>query len=130
MLDKQIVTIFDDFGRTLPDKTIIPDELKATWLKRAVGRYVVELSPLDFDEENLTFNEKLSRYTIDTLITFMKELYQEREFTKANKRLSVVTKELSVDGSGYTKKYSKEELDYYREKSALMVHNQKPTAYI
>ena len=99
------------------------------WLKKAVARYSVEIETLEFDEEEMSFNEVISQYVIDTLAAFMKQLYQEREVSKVNKRVSIVGKDLSIDGGGHSKTASKNELDYDSSKSAYMVQMQKPTAY-
>lgn len=121
--------VFDSFDSSFRDKEIIPDGLKLMWLKKAVARYSVEIETLEFDEEEMSFNEVISQYVIDTLAAFMKQLYQEREVSKVNKRVSIVGKDLSIDGGGHSKTASKNELDYDSSKSAYMVQMQKPTAY-
>ena len=99
------------------------------WLKRAIGRYSVELEPIHFDELILEFDRELDIYTIDTLASFMRQSYQERELSKVNKQISIVGKDLSIDGAGHTKTAARNELNYYAEKSTEMIDNQKPTAY-
>ena len=97
---------------------------------KAIGRYSVELDVLNFDEDNDVFDSKLNRYVIDTLATFMKQNYQERETSKVNKRVSIVGKDISVNGNGYDKVAARNELEYDRNKSSEMVDNMKPTAYV
>ena len=97
---------------------------------KAVGRYSIELSPIIFNEDENVFDTKLDRYTIDTLGAFMKQSYQERETSKVNKRVSIVGKDISVNGNGYDKVAARNELEYDRNKSAEMVDNVKPTAYV
>jgi hypothetical protein len=77
----------------------------------------------------MAFDEVLDQYAIDTLAAFMKQLYQEREVSKVNKRTSIITKDISIDGAGHTKSAARNELLYDEEKSNYMVHYQKPTAY-
>lgn len=122
--------IIDSFESSFADKQVLPESLEMVWLKKAIGRYSVELDPLNFDEELLEFDTKLDRYVIDTLAEFMKQLYMERQYSIVNKRISIVGKDLSWDASTNSKKYTKEELDYTANKSIDMVENQKPTAYI
>ena len=122
--------VYDSFEASFQDKSVIPSELELVWLLKAIGRYSAELDKLSFDETNLTFSEKLDRYAIDTLGAFMKQSYQEREFSKVNKRVSIVTKDLSIDGNGNSKTAAREELEYDRSKTSKMVDNQKPTAYV
>lgn len=121
--------VFDSFEGMFADKHIIPDELELLWLKKAVARFSVELDPLTFDSENLEFSNKLNQYVIDTLAAFMKQMYQEREVSKVNKRVSIVTKDISVDGNGNAKTAAKSELDYCDTQSKEMIFDQMPTAY-
>lgn len=122
--------VFDSFESSFQDKKIIPEALELEWLKKAVGRFSIEVDPLDFDEDLLVFSTKLDRYVVDTLGAFMKQSYQEREVSKINKRISIVTKDISVDGTGSTKNAARYELEYDEAKTAQMVDNQKPTAYV
>ena len=46
-----------------------------------------------------------------------------------NAYVSIVSKDISVDGGGHSKTAAKNELDYDSSKSAYMVQMQKPTAY-
>lgn len=122
--------VFDSFEASFQDKKVIPDDLELVWLLKAIGRYSVELDPLNFDEETLKFDRVLDRYTIDTLGAFMKQSYQEREVSKVNKRVSIVGKDLSIDGSNGTKTAAKSELEYDDRKAIEMINNQLPTAYV
>ena len=121
--------VYDSFESSFRDKEIIPDTLELVWLKKAVARYSTELEPISFSEEEMAFDEVLDQYAIDTLAAFMKQLYQEREVSKVNKRTSIITKDISIDGAGHTKSAARNELLYDEEKSNYMVHYQKPTAY-
>lgn len=130
MLKTKAFEIIESFESSFQDKCVIPFELEMMWLKKAIGRFSIELDPLVFDEETLEFDCRLDRYVIDTLASFMKQYYMERQYSLVNKRVSIVGKDLSWDASTNSKKYTKEELDYTANKSIDMVENQKPTAYI
>ena len=121
--------IFDSFESSFKDKVIVPEALEMLWLKKAIGRYSVELDPLIFDEDTGEFTPAINQYTIDTLAAFMKQYYQEREVSRVNKRVSIVGKDVSIDGNGNSKTAARAELEYCDVKSSLMVANQKPTAY-
>ena len=121
--------VYDSFESSFRDKEIIPDGLKLVWLKKAVARYSVELDKLEFNEEEMSFTTVIDQYVIDTLAAFMKQLYQEREVSKVNKRVSIVSKDLSIDGGGHSKTASRNELEYDASKSEYMIQMQKPTAY-
>ena len=121
--------IIDSFESSFADRQVLPASLEMVWLKKAIGRYSVELDPLNFDEELLEFDTRLDRYVIDTLAEFMKQLYMERQYSLVNKRVSIVGKDLSLDGGGSQKIHTKNELDYVQNQASNMVENQKPTAY-
>lgn len=124
--------IFDSFESSFQDKCEIPESLELLWLKKAVARYSIELDELSYQEDNegiLIFDDDLSQYTIDTLAHFIKQSYQEREVSKVNKRVSIVTHDVSIDGTGNAKSAARNELLYDEGKSLWMKNNQMPTAY-
>lgn len=122
--------VIDAFESSFQDKHIIPEELEQIWLKKAIGRYSIEIDSLTFDEEVQCFDRILDMYTIDILGQFMKKFYQERELSKINKRISIIGKDLSIDGAGHTKTAVKNELDYISNELSNMLDNQKPSAYV
>ena len=122
--------VIDFFESSFADKHVLPDSLELVWLRKAIGRYSIELDQLNYDEEIMQFDTKLNDYVISTLAEFMKQLYMERQYSLINKRVSIVGKDLSWDASNSSKKYTKDELDYTSNKTVNMVENQKPTAYI
>jgi hypothetical protein len=122
--------VYDSFESSFRDKQVISDDLEFVWLLKAIGRYSVELDELTFDESTLEFDRKLDRYVIDTLGAFMKQSYQEREVSRVNKRVSIVGRDLSIDGSNGQKTAARSELDYDTSKSIEMINNVLPTAYV
>lgn len=121
--------IIQSFESSFVDKKVLPESLEMEWLKKAIGRFSIELDPLNFDVELQEFDCKLDRYVIDTLAAFMKQMYMERQWSLVNKRVSIVGKDLSVGASDNSKKYTQEELSYAESQSIDMIENQKPTAY-
>ena len=121
--------VFDSFESSFVDKVPIPESLELTWLKKAIARYSMEIKALAFDFNTQEFDCNLDQYVIDTLAAFMKQFYQERELSKVNKQISIVGKDISIDGAGHNKTAAKNELEYCVTKSNIMISNQKPTAY-
>lgn len=121
--------VFDSFESSFKDKVIIPEALEIVWLKKAVGRYSIELSPISFDSDTMEFDRELDQYSIDTLAAFMKQSYQEREVSRINKQVSITGKDVSITMGQGGKAAVKEELDYCDSQSEQMIANQKPTAY-
>lgn len=138
--------VYDSFESSFQDKCIIPEALELIWLKKAIGRYSVELDELTYEIitpeidseseeeteiiETIIFDSDLDQYVIDTLAHFMKQSYQEREVSKVNKRINITGHDISIGAGGYDKTAAKNELLYDEEKSSYMVNNQKPTAYV
>lgn len=120
--------VIDSFEASFQDKSIIPLELELLWLKKAVAQYSVEIEPISLVDEE-TFDGVIDQYVIDTLAQMMKVYYMEREVSKVNKRVSIVSKDLSIDGNNGSKTAAKNELDYNVVKATIMTANQKPTAY-
>lgn len=130
MANTQAQEVYNAFEATFSDKKEIPESLELQWLKMSVGRYNAEIAidePLNFDEELLEFDKQIDQYIISTLGQMIRELYQEREFSRVTKIASIVG-EISVNGTNGLQKYSKEELDYHSNKVNSMIDNQKPTA--
>nr|DAN96293.1 MAG TPA: hypothetical protein [Caudoviricetes sp.] len=122
--------VIQSFESSFADKSVLPESLEMEWLKKAIGRYSIELNDLNFDPELNQFDTRLDRYVIDTLAEFMKQSYQERQYSKVNKRISITGKDLGIDGSNGSKTATKAELDYIAEKANSMVNNQKVTAFV
>ena len=122
--------VIESFESSFADKQVIPRELEIVWLKKAIGRYSAELDPIEFDEAISSFDTELDRYVIDTLAQFMYQSYQERQVSLVNKRVSIVGKDLSVDGSNGTKTAEKAHLEHVSTNARDMVENQKPTAFV
>lgn len=100
------------------------------WLKRAVGRYSLEFDHLDFDETTKTFNKEIPNYVMDTLAELMHQYYQERQLSLVNKRVSIVTKEVSIDGTNGSKTSTLNELNSIKDNVSDMIGKQKTTAYV
>ena len=122
--------VIDSFEASFQDKRIIPHELEWVWLRKAVARYSTELDPIALDGGEECFTTQLSQYCIDTLAAFMKQSYMEREVSKVNKRISIVGKDLSIDGNNGSKTAARNELEYDESKSERMIFKQLPTAYV
>ena len=121
--------VINSFHSTFQDKVVLPEALEKEWFLKAVGKYSYEISPLYFDENLFEFTTKLDRYVIDTLGSMMKKFYQQRELSKVNKRVSIVGKDISVDGSNGSKTAAKAEWEMVSNEVDEMLFKQTPTAY-
>lgn len=121
--------VIDSFEASFQDKSTIPVDLELLWLKKAVAQYSIEISDISLNEDGTEFTEQLDQYVIDTLAQMMKVYYMEREVSKVNKRVSIVSKDISIDGNNGSKTAAKNELDYNDVKMQIMTANQKTPAY-
>lgn len=121
--------VIDSFEASFQDKSTIPADLEMLWLKKAVAQYSIEISDISLGESGEEFTEQLDQYVIDTLAQMMKVYYMEREVSKVNKRVSIVSKDISIDGNNGSKTAAKNELDYNDVKMQIMTANQKTPAY-
>lgn len=131
MANTKAQEVYDTFEATFSDKKEIPESLEVQWLKMSVGRYNAEIAIdalLNFDTVTMEFDAALDQYVIDTLGQMIRELYQEREYSRVNKIASVVGNDISVNSGMSLSKNSKNELDYHASKTSNMIENQKPTA--
>ena len=104
--------------------------MELIWLKKAIAQYSTEIADIALcDKCDSEFTEKLNQYTVDTLAQMMKVYYMEREVSKVNKRVSIVSKDISIDGNNGSKTAAKNELDYNDVKMQIMTANQKTPAY-
>jgi len=129
MANTEAQDVINSFESSFADRQVLPESLEMIWLEKAIGRYSIELDPLNYDEELMQFDSKLDRYVIDTLAQFMLQMYQERQVSLVNKRVSIVSKNLSVDGANGQKSAERNHLEHISYVASEMVENQKPTAY-
>lgn len=121
--------VINFFESSFADKQEIPESLERLWLRKAIARYSIELDELIYDSEIMEFNQKLDDYTISLLGQFMLQFYQERQVSLVNKRVSIVGKDISIDGANGQKTAEKNHLQYISSESLNMIDNIKPTAY-
>lgn len=130
MSNTTVDEVIESFESSFADKHIIPKELEMVWLKRSIGRYSLEFEDLNLNEESETFDKELPRYVIDTLAELMHQYYNERQLSLVNKRVSIVTKEVSIDGNNGSKTSTLNELNEIKENVADMINKQKKTIYV
>lgn len=121
--------VFDVFETSFREYEEIPKEVELIWLKQAVARYNTEVDDLVYDEFLDSFGCELDPYVIGLLARYMKERYQQREVSKINKRVSIVGKDLSIDGNGNSKAAARYELENDQMVSAIETEHLKTPAY-
>ena len=122
--------VIDSFESSFQDKVEIPTELEMVWLRKAIGRYSERIGELNYDPLVMEFDSRLKQSTIDLLGAYMKLFYQEREVSKVNKRASIVTKDLSWDGTNGAKTAEKSHLEYVLAEILHLENDLKDTVYV
>lgn len=130
MANTKAQEVYDSFESTFQDKVEIPDSLELMWLKKAIGWYGNEISPLTFDVASLEFDSVIEQFIIDTLGYMMKMFYQERQVSKINKIVKIVGKDISIDGQDGSKKYNAYELNQIENIVSDRLNKLKVTAYL
>jgi hypothetical protein len=121
--------VIDSFDSSFQDKFTLPALLVRQWFLKAVGIYNAEIGGIEFDTDNNEFTSALDRYTIDSLAEIMKCKYQERELSRVNKMNNIIGKDISLNSTGDTKKYTDAELAYVKSQVDIMLNKQKTPAY-
>ncbi|MDL2301464.1 hypothetical protein LJC58_03820 [Lachnospiraceae bacterium OttesenSCG-928-D06] len=127
--------IYDCFESTFSDKIEIPDSLEHQWLIMSISKYNTEIATtadteLIYDKVLGIFDKKINSSIIVLLGSYMRVLYQEREYSRVNKIASIVGKDLSVNSGMSLSKYSEKELVYHVNKTNDMTEKQKPSAMV
>ena len=122
--------VIESFEATFQDKCVIPEDLELMWLKKAVAAFSIEIEDLPYDPDEEEFGVELDQYTIDTLAQVMRVYYQEREVSKVNKRVGIVSKDISINSGGHDKTAARNELEHHVSEALQMFNNQKETAYV
>ena len=121
--------VIESFESSFMDKQVVPESLEMMWFKKALAYYGTEIEPLEYDYELNEFYSDVDNYTVDILATMMKVYYLERQYDRMNKIASIVSKDISINGTNGLQKYTQEELNSTRETLVHMLNNLKPTAY-
>ena len=122
--------VVDSFESTFQNKYVLAEGLVKQWFLDSVAEFSLELENLNFDTTTNTFDRVLPRWIIVSLGLMMKVKYCIREISRVNKLNNIIGKDISFNGNGDTKKYTKEELDSELTRLNKLLDNQKPTAYV
>ena len=121
--------VFDVFESLIREKTALSATLEAQWLLDAIAEYGVELDELTYDSTTGTFDTVLPQATITTLGYMMKISYLRREVSRVNKMNNIITKDLSLNGNGDSKRFTLEEFLEEITRAQHFVNKQKTSYY-
>lgn len=136
---KEVVSTFESIIKC---KYVLSESLVEQWFKNALGQYELDIENLGYDLETQEFvkpsqnsdafesNGCLKRGVVLTLAEIMKSYYMEQEVSRVNKLNNIIGKDISLNGTGDTKRFTKEEAEAVNEKIAYMSVKQKPAALV
>ena len=139
------MTTYNDVVRTfesiIKSKYVLVDGLIEQWFNNAVGEFELNIGKLGYDVNETGFlfsdgnkeffdkNGNLTQHVILTLAEIMKSYYMQQERRRVNQLNNVIGKDISLNGTGDTKKYTAAEADYIDWRVADFFQKQKPPAY-
>ncbi len=130
------------FESIIKCKYVLADGLVRQWFLNALGEYELNIGYLGFDKQILTFkpsasnstffdsNGNLKDYVILTLAEIMKSYYMKQEVRRVNQLNNIIGKDISLNGTGDTKKYTRIEADEIESKIDELYTKQKCPVYI
>ena len=135
---KEVVRAFESI---IKSKYVFADGLVKQWFNNAVGEFELNIGKLGYDADEIGFLSEdgeseffdkkgnLQRHVVLTLAEIMKSYYMQQERRRVNQLNNVIGKDISLNGTGDTKKYTAEEADNTDWKVADFYQKQKPPAY-
>lgn len=138
----QYEDVVSSFESIIKSKYVIADGLVKQWFKNALAEYELNIATLGYDPDLEEFDVKngssecfesngdLKGYVILNIAEIMKSYYMQQELRRVNQLNNVIGKDISLNGTGDTKKYTKVESDVLDFKVADLYHKQKPPAYV
>lgn len=134
--------VISAFESIIKCKYVLADGLVRQWFLNALGEYELNIESLGFNKENDVFTSSspssdafdktgdLKNYVILSLAEIMKSYYMQQEVRRVNQLNNIIGKDISLNGTGDTKKYTKAEADAIDSKIADLYTKQKSPAYV
>ncbi len=99
------------FHSLLKSKIEIDEQLEYQWFLNALADYELEISSLDYLDNQKIFTNTLSRQIIRTLGLFMYVNYLTQELSRVMKLNGIIGKDISLTGMDATKRVTTQELE-------------------
>lgn len=134
--------VVNAFESIIKSKYVLADGLVKQWFINAVGEYELNIANLGYSENEIGFlstdgdkslfdkNGNLKSFVVLNLAELMKSYYMQQERRRVNQLNNIIGKDISLNGTGDTKKYTAEEADMVESKVADFFTKQKTPAYV
>jgi hypothetical protein len=134
--------VVSSFESIIKCKYKLDDGLVYQWFLNALGEYELNIESLGYNKTTMEFKSpsstsnafdkdgNLKNHIILTLAEMMKSYYMQQEVRRVNQLNNIIGKDISLNGTGDTKKYTKAESDAIDSKIADLFTKQKVPAYV
>ena len=118
------------FHSLLKSKFEINEDLEYQWFLNALADYELEISSLDYLDNQKIFTNTLSRQIIRTLGLFMYVNYLTQELSRVMKLNGIIGKDISLTGMDATKRVTIQELESEKLYAEKLLHKQKQHCFV
>lgn len=118
------------FHSLLKSKFEINEDLEYQWFLNALADYELEISSLDYLDNQKIFANTLSRQIIRTLGLFMYVNYLTQELSRVMKLNGIIGKDISLTGMDATKRVTIQELESEKLYAEKLLHKQKQHCFV
>lgn len=118
------------FHSLLKSKFEINEDLEYQWFLNALADYELEISSLDYLDNQKIFANPLSRQIIRTLGLFMYVNYLTQELSRVMKLNGIIGKDISLTGMDATKRVTIQELESEKLYAEKLLHKQKQHCFV
>lgn len=124
---EQAINVFESLIR---DREAIPYLLVDQWFFDSLAEYQLEIAPLKYNELEDAFAAETSSEAIMTIGYLMSLRYLERELSRVNKINNIITKDITLNGNGDSKRMTRDELQIKMDRVSDFINKQKTSWYV
>ncbi len=124
------IEVLNVFHSLVKSKIEIDEGLEYQWFLNALADYELEISSLNYLDNQKAFSDTLSRQVIRTLGLFMYVNYLTQELSRVMKLNGIIGKDISLTGMDATKRVTIQELENEKLYAEKLLHKQKQHCFL
>ena len=128
-MNTSYIDVLNVFHSLLKSKFEIDEDLEYQWFLNALADYELEISDLNYLDNQKVFSNILSRHVIKTLGLIMYVNYLTQELSRVMKLNGIIGKDISLTGVDATKRVTFEELQSEKIYVEKLLNKQKQHAF-
>lgn len=121
--------VIDSFESIMREKVALSTSLEQQWVLDSVAEYNLQIGTLNYNSTSFTFDEDLDQSVIMILGCLVKLRYLRMEVSRVNKINNIITKDLTLNGSGDSKRMTIEEAKMEIEQTEKLINMLKTPSY-